>query len=71
MSNRQFEKISLRKIRLNPQGCDSEGCYWGHDAPLWYVYNESNNETSHIRAANREIAKQKILKELPNAKFYR
>lgn len=67
-------KLTLRRIHLDSDGCDSNGTYFGIGAPLyWYAYSgeDSVEIDGMVRAASREEAKQKILKDYPKARFYR
>ena len=79
-----FRKISserkffLRRVRLNQGGYDNNGQYFGVGAPPLYEYSseweaggEVLYECDHLRASNREEAKKIILKDYPDAKFYR
>lgn len=59
-------KVTLQKVRLNKQGYDSRGKYFGIDKPLYlYAYWDNAHEdtiegTNWIRANNREHAKTLI-----------
>lgn len=65
-------KYYLKKVRLNQGGYDDCGNYWGWDQPLWYYESfESPIASDHIRACDRENAKEKIKKLDPDAKFFR
>lgn len=63
-------KLSLRRIRINSGGYDSGGAYWGLGEPLWFVEDLDGN-SQFFRASNRAAAKASILKDWPEAKFYR
>jgi hypothetical protein len=69
-------KFALRRVPLNKGGYDSAGCYWGVGKPLYHYEHEWENDPSeyisdHIRAYNREDARDQIRAKYPNAKFYR
>lgn len=68
-------KLTLRRIRIDSGGYDSNGTYFGFGAPLyWYACEDENGETiidDMIRADSREGAKEKIRAKYPNARFYR
>jgi hypothetical protein len=63
-------KLQLVRVPLNRGGYDSGGAYWGLGPPLWYVQDADGN-SYFFRARNRALAKQEILKDWPEAKFYR
>ena len=51
--------ITARKVRLDSQGYDSSGAYWGNDKPLYWIafVADNGNEISEIiRATNRREA---------------
>lgn len=72
-------KFRLYKVGLNSGGYDAGGAYWGHGATLYCAASdelEINGErledaTFYLRATSRDKAKQEVLAEFPNAKFYR
>lgn len=39
----------IRRVRLNNQGYDRQGSYWGGGIPLWYVYDANGKFEFHIR----------------------
>lgn len=46
--------VHLVRVRLNSQGYDSGGAYWGHGAPLYVAQDDDGNrqfERGHSRAA--------------------
>lgn len=63
-------RITLFRVRINSGGYDSGGAYWGLGAPLWYVGDPDGNGW-FFRASGRDAAKAAILKDWPDAKFYR
>jgi len=66
-------KTDLRRVRLNRDGEDRQGSYWGYGEPLYYyAYLDpfSNTEHSdHIRAKDRASAKAIIRAKWPNRVF--
>lgn len=79
-------KFHLARMSLDSGGYDAGGAYWGHGTPLWRVvsvdeypvaYDPFSREpaigrvTQYYRAASREEAKSYVLREYPNAKFFR
>ena len=64
-------KYRLIHVRLNQGGYDILGRYWGLGPKLFAYGAESDPEWSYLRAADREAAKRAILKDRPNARFYR
>lgn len=63
-------RIGLARIPLNRGGYDPGGAYWGLGAPLWYAYDCDGN-SQFLRATSRAAAKAIILKDWPDAKFFR
>lgn len=66
-------KFVLQRVRLNQGGYDRYGSYWGVGAPLYYYELDSYKDDifGHIRACNREDAKERIRESVPGARFYR
>ena len=68
-------KMHLRRVRLDNGGYDCNGTYFGHGEPLfWYAADSENPDDvidGMIRAKTREAAKEKVLEEYPDVKFYR
>ena len=63
-------KCSLRRVRLDSQGYDPSGRYWGAGAPLWLAEGQEGEDEgrySYVRAASREEAKHLF----PKARWYR
>lgn len=53
---------------------DKQGAYWGTGTPLWRAYGEHDDGIDvelFTRAPTRESAKQHVLDQYPNAKFFR
>lgn len=71
-------KLHLTTVRLNSQGYDNTGRYWGIGERLWAYSDQDWNIIGHLRASTREIAKQAIRNRIaqqdhfnPSVKFYR
>lgn len=78
-------KLHLQRLKLMDGGCyDSGGAYWGAPQTMWiaftahHVYSPIQAKTElipnlqvYVRADHRGQAKQKVRKELPQARFYR
>lgn len=64
-------KLHLVKVRLNKGGYDFRGEYWGVGLPLYYYQTPNCEEYGHIRANNREHAKQLVRSLVPSATFFR
>lgn len=64
---------SLRRHRLNRQGYDSSGAYWGSGNPLYVLEfradGHTSTESAFFRAASRDIAMDKAKAEI--ASHYR
>lgn len=52
-------KFTLRKIRLNQGGYNSQGHYYGTGLPLYWSQSEDGIDM-HFRAADRAAAKEHI-----------
>ncbi len=65
-------KFILQRVRLNKEGYDSNGAYWGVDMPLYWAYyfDHEHNINEYIRARDRDHAKTIIKLDHPNATFY-
>lgn len=67
-------KLTLRRIRLDAGGYDPNGTYFGHGSPLfWYAGADvdGNEIDAMVRVSDRAAAKREILREYPEARFYR
>lgn len=64
-------KTRVRRIRINNQGYDSKGNYWGVGEFLYEVEDGNIGECFYYRAYSREHAKEKHAKINPDAKYYR
>lgn len=62
-------RFTLRKVRVNQDGYDSVGNYWGVGDPLYQAYSERG--TMHVRGKSREEAKIKVKAAFPTAAFVR
>jgi len=63
-------RVRLFKVRLDSGGYDSGGAYWGIGTPLYCVYSK-DEVMKFYRAKNRQEAKEKVLEEYPEFRFYR
>ena len=68
-------KFQLTRVRLNQGGYDSGGAYWGLGQPLYaYVAAEPIDgelPNGYLRATDRQHAKDQIMADYPNARFFR
>jgi hypothetical protein len=72
-------KFGLLRIRIDKQGYDSTGCYFGVGAPVYcyetyeYVPRDecSASICEYLLAQDRDAAKAAIRQTYPNARFYR
>lgn len=69
MTTKKGTDCYLERRRLDRQGYDRGGQYWGIGAPL-YAW-ECGDRDGHVRAGDREAAKAKIRKEIADARFPR
>lgn len=67
-------RFHLFRIRLNKQGYDNQGAYYGLGLYLYYARNNIKTTGKYFerefRAKDRTNAKEIILKEFPSATFY-
>lgn len=49
-------KTHARRVRINRQGYDSHGHYYGVGAPVFYVYNEDAGFEEWVRASDNKSA---------------
>lgn len=63
-------KISLRRVRINSQGYDAGGAYWGIGQALWVAMDQAG-ATHYFRAPNRDKAKAALCEMVPGIVFYR
>lgn len=67
-------RIRLYRVRLNSQGYDSTGTYWGIGKPLYCLElpDTHNHFATHqyFRAVSREDAKEQAACMFANAAFY-
>lgn len=66
-------KFYLARVPLDNGGYDSGGAYWGIGTPLYRAYADTEDSyiEFYMRAYDRERAKEKVLAQYPNAKFFR
>jgi len=61
--------FTLSRVRINSQGYDRSGCYYGAGAPLWEAC--ASSKSYRFRAADRNAAKALIRSDFPCGKFFR
>lgn len=64
-------RVSLRRIRINRDGYDSGGAYWGLGAPLYCAQDPDGIIDMWFRARDRDDAKRQVKARCPNATFHR
>lgn len=57
-------KYYLRRIRINRQGYDRTGAYWGIGWPLYEYVSEDERKQGELRAMSRESAKDTVVSEV-------
>jgi hypothetical protein len=62
--------LSLTRVRINSQGYDSSGTYWGIGDRL-YHFDDGGRCSDHIRAIDRAAAKAILARRYPGATFLR
>ena len=67
------KKLHLQRVRLDSDGYDPGGAYWGHGAPLYVAWRDGDEEVQEMffRAGDRDEAKEIVKAVFKNAKFYR
>lgn len=61
--------LTLRQVKLDAGGYDSNGTYFGVDAPLYWVASRDGKIDRVFRAHSREDAEARVMKWYPKAKF--
>ncbi len=64
-------KMTLRRIRLDSGGYDSQGTYYGIGQPLYWAASDDLSYDSVFRADDRDDAKAHVRELFPAARFYR
>jgi hypothetical protein len=60
--------LTLRRVRIDREGYDGLGTYWGlSNTPLYWFASANNYIDRTVWAANREAAREYVLREYPNA----
>lgn len=71
------QRVRLQRMHLDSGGYDAMGAYWGLPSNLYvaaWAYTEDGEKwicRAFFRAESRDAAKTQVLKEAPDAKFYR
>jgi hypothetical protein len=60
---RHSPKLRATRLRINRQGYDSRGRYWGIGAPVYEVEHDDNGSVFATRAPSAKEAKAKVLKD--------
>jgi len=71
---RQRRTFAIQRVRLNTEGYDSQGAYWGVGEPLYVAVGTASSQTGvtlWVRARDREGAKRQVKQAYPGAQFYR
>lgn len=64
-------QLALRRIRINSQGYDSGGAYWGIGQPLYWCGSDCGGVDMWFRATDRNAAREHVRGVIPGARFYR
>lgn len=73
-------RIYLKRVRINSQGCDKIGDYWGIPSNLWNCYFDNSLQAEdyhevdfHFRFGTESTSRSEIIAEIrefyPNAKI--
>ena len=63
--------LTLRRVRINADGYDGLGTYWGLGGPLWWFASADHYIDRTVWAKDREAARAFVLRHYPNAKVRR
>lgn len=63
-------KVTLRRVRLDSGGYDSQGAYYGIGEPLYWAATDDGELDRTFRADDREHAKAQIRVIYPAARFF-
>lgn len=63
-------KITLRRVRLDSGGYDSNGTYFGTGEPLYWAADDAGDYDATFRAADRNAAKAIVRETFPVARFH-
>lgn len=66
-----LRKFYLERVRLNSQGYDSGGAYWGIGQRLYWAHDYPATHECFVRANDREAAKDAVRVTFPKAEFHR
>jgi hypothetical protein len=64
-------RLTLRRVRIDSGGYDSQGTYFGIGGPLYWYAADCGRIDGVIWARDREIAKGQIRRFYPKARFWR
>jgi hypothetical protein len=64
-------KVTLRRVRIDSQGYDPEGAYFGINNPIYWAATDDGAFDWVMNAATREEAKAQVRKVIPYARFSR
>ena len=66
-------KLTLRRIRINSDGYDANGTYWGLSSinDLYWYADAGENLDGTVWAKDREDAKREVLLKHPGVEFLR
>jgi len=63
-------KLSLTLVRLDANGYESNGRYWGIGFPLYEYLSDDCSVNGHVRGNDRKHAKELVKSLVPNCTFY-
>lgn len=66
-----LRKFYLERVRINSQGYDSSGAYWGTGEPLYWAHDYPATHECFVRGATRAAAKEAVRQTFPKAEFHR
>jgi hypothetical protein len=64
-------KLNMVRLRWYDGDYDQGGAYWGNSGGTSIYWATSGTIKIFVRAASRDVAKNKVRHTLPNARFYR
>jgi len=64
-------KVYVSEVRIDSQGYDRGGAYWGIGGPLFWVTDATGEFSYFLRACSRKDAIMTLREDFPELTFYR
>jgi len=62
-------RLFMRLVRLDSGGYDTNGTYFGHGRRLYWYSSEDGSIDGTVRGETRAQAREKVLRDYPNARI--